>query len=162
MDWYISEGPQRKSAGTSDTTISQPLKANAFYQCSKELTRHRIHERFHFYEISTLLEGGRIAETMKYFCNAIISIMMGLFSTYGFYMIYATNRKATRKELIGECEVKLNYTPINVSKTGSHSVYSPVSDSSYGGSSGGGFSGGGSSGGSSGGGFSGSGGSHGF
>lgn len=127
-------------------------KKSQYLKCAEET----------FYEISTLLEGGRIAETMKYFCNAIISIMMGLFSTYGFYMIYATNRKATRKELIGECEVKLNYTPINVSKTGSHSVYSPVSDSSYGGSSGGGFSGGGSSGGSSGGGFSGSGGSHGF
>lgn len=117
-----------------------------------------------FDEMSTLLEGGRIAEKMKYFCNGIISIMMGLFATFGFYMIYATNRKATRKDLIGECEVKLNYSPINVVKTGSHSVYSPISDdSSYGGSSGGGsFGGGFSGGGSSGGGFSGSGGSHGF
>lgn len=91
-----------------------------------------------FSQMNRLLNGQRIAESMKYICNGILSIMISLFVSYGFFMAISGNKKATQKDLINECVVNLEHTPINVTKTGSHSVYSPVSDSSSsGGSSGG-------------------------
>lgn len=118
-----------------------------YYSCAKET----------FSQMDRLLNGGRIAESMKFYCNAILSIMISLFISYGFYMLISGNKKASKKDLISECDISLEHSPIEVKKTGSHRVYSPVSDSSSsGGSSGGGSFGGG------GGGFSGSGGSHGF
>lgn len=101
-----------------------------YFECAKET----------FTEMNRLLSGGRIAESMKYYCNAILSIMISLFASYGFFMLIAKNKKASQKELINECVVSLEHSSIEVNKTGSHRVYSPVSDSS---SSGGGSSGGG-------------------
>lgn len=104
-----------------------------YYSCAKET----------FSQMDRLLNGGRIAESMKYYCNAILSVMISLFISYGFYMIITGNRKVSKKDLIDECEVSLEHSPIEVAKTGTHRVYSPVSDSSSGGSFGGGSSGGG-------------------
>lgn len=136
-----------------DNVYTYAKKRN-YYKCAEET----------FTEIKDLLEGRKIAEKMKYYCNAIVAIMISLFSTYGIFILYTTvlnNKKASDIELLAETKVTLDYTPINANKTGSHSVYSPVSDG--GSSSGGGFSGGGGGfSGGGGGGFSGSGGSHGF
>ena len=107
-----------------------------------------------FSQMNRLLSGGKIAESMKYYCNAILSVMVSLFASFGFFMIITGNKRASKKELVDECVISLEHSPIEVAKTGSHRVYSPVSDSSS--------SGGSSGGGGGGGGFSGSGGSHGF
>ena len=103
-----------------------------YYGCAKET----------FSQMDRLLNGGRIAESMKYYCNAILSIMISLFVSYGFYILISGNRKASQGDLINECTVSLEHSPIEVAKTGSHRVYSPVSDSSSSGG-GGSFSGGG-------------------
>lgn len=103
-----------------------------YYGCAKET----------FSQMDRLLNGGRIAESMKYYCNAILSIMISLFVSYGFYILISGNRKASQRDLINECTVSLEHSPIEVAKTGSHRVYSPVSDSSSSGG-GGSFSGGG-------------------
>ena len=105
-------------------------KKGRYYECAKES----------FSQMNSLLNGKKIAESMKYICNAFLSVMASLFISYGFFMLCARNEKASNKELINECTVSLEHSPINVTKTGSHRVYSPVSDSS---SSGGGSSGGG-------------------
>lgn len=115
-----------------------------YYKCASEAYK----------QMNQLLSGGKIAETMKHVCNAILSIMLSLFFTYGVFLIIMGNKKATHKEIVGECEVKFKHGSVEVIKKGSHRVYSPRSTSSSGG--------GGSSGHSSGGGFSGSGGSHRF
>ena len=94
--------------------------------------------------MKTLLNGGKIAESMKYICNAIVSIMVSLLVSYGVIKLLTVNKKASKNELIDECEVDLDYTPIQVVQAGTHKEYSPRSDSS---SSGGSFGGGGSSGG---------------
>ena len=91
--------------------------------------------------MNNLLNGEKIAESMKYICNSIIAIMLSLFASYGFYLLISKNKKATNKELINECKTNLEHSDISVAKTGTHSVYSPVSDSSSSGGSG--FSGGG-------------------
>lgn len=104
-----------------------------YYGCAKET----------FMQMNRLLSGGRIAESMKYYCNAILAIMISLFTSYGFFMLISGNNKASKNELIEECAVSLEHSPIEVTKTGTHRVYSPVSDSSSSGGSSGGFSGGG-------------------
>ena len=54
-------------------------------------------------------------------------------------------KKASINDISKNCDISFNINNVHAEKTGSHRVYSPVSDSSSGGSSGGG--GGGSSGG---------------
>ena len=133
--------------GKCDTIMDNAYtyaKRGNYLECAKET----------FFQMNRLLSGGKIAESMKYICNSILSIMISLFASYGFFMLIAGNKKVSQKDLIKECVVSLEHGPIDINKTGTHSTYSPISDSSSGGSSGGG---GGSSGG-----FSGSGGSHGF
>jgi len=115
-----------------DNVYRQASKGN-YFGCAKET----------FTQMSELLSGNKIAEPMKYICNTILSIMISLFVTYGFYLLCSRNEKASKKEILVECGESLEYTPITAVKTGTHSVYSPVSDGgSYGGSSGGGSFGG--------------------
>ncbi len=98
-----------------------------YYECAKEA----------FTQMNTLLNGGKIAESMKYICNAFVAVMLSLLITYGVYIKACKNKKASANELTDECEVSFEHTPIKVALTGEHKVYSPVSSSS-GGSSGGG------------------------
>lgn len=98
-----------------------------YFECAKET----------FIQMNRVLNGEKIAESMKYYCNGIIAVMISLFISYGFYIMISKNRRASNKELIDECKIYLDHTDIEVRKTGSHSVYSPV-ESSSGGSSGGG------------------------
>lgn len=128
-----------------DNVYMYARKGN-YYDCAKET----------FVQMNRVLSGQKIAQKMKYICNAFVAIMIASFSSYGIFMIASKNKRASQKELINECETYLKHSDIDVNRAGTHRVYSPRSE---GGSSGGGFSGGG---GSSGGGFSGSGGSHGF
>ena len=92
-----------------------------------------------FSQMDNLLNGRKIAESMKYICNGILSVMISLFASYGIYIMLTNTKKASQNDIIDECEVFLEHTPIIVEKTGTHRVYSPISDSSSsGGSSGGG------------------------
>ena len=108
-----------------DNVYKYASKGN-YYMCASET----------FSQMNRLLNGQRIAESMKYICNAIVSVMVSLFASYTLFVMISGNKKASQKELIDECEVFLEHGPIDVQKTGSHGVYSPVSDSnSSGGSS---------------------------
>ena len=118
-----------------------------YYECAKEA----------FIEIQTLLEGGRIAEPMRYISNIVISLTVSAFITLFIASRTTRIRVVSDKELLKKCNISFDVSNVTVTKIGEHSVYSPQSD---GGSSGGGSSGGG--GGSSGGGSSGSGGGHSF
>lgn len=117
-----------------DNVYKMATKGN-YFECAKET----------FSQMNKLLSGDKIAEPMKYICNTILSIMISLFVTYGFYLLCSRNEKASQKEILAECEESLSYTPIVAQKTGTHRVYSPESsgDSFGGGSSGGGSFGGG-------------------
>lgn len=96
-------------------------------------------------QMYTILEGGKIAEPMKYVSNALIAIMLALFANFAIFKIATKNKAASSNEQIKECAFSCTHTNPSVVQTGEHRVYSPVSSSSSsGGSSGGG---GGSSGG---------------
>ncbi len=100
-----------------------------YFGCAKET----------FLQMDNLLNGRKIAESMKYISNSILAIMLSLFTSYGIYILLSNNKKASKNDIIEECEVFLEHTPISVEKTGTHREYSPISDSS---SSGGSFGGG--------------------
>lgn len=104
-----------------------------YYECAADV----------FSQVDKLLNGQKIAEPMKYICNSILSIMLSLFVTYGLFILCSRNGKASDKEIVNECDSSLKYSPVVVTKIGTHIVYSPISDSSssdgsFGGSSGGG------------------------
>ena len=110
-----------------DNVYTYARKGN-YYECAVQT----------FSQMNNLLNGEKIAESMKYICNGILSIMISLFLGYGFIMMSSKNKKVSNRELINECKTYLEHSEISVAKTGTHSEYSPVSDSSSGGGSSGG------------------------
>ena len=110
-----------------DNVYTYARKGN-YYECAVKT----------FSQMNNLLNGEKIAESMKYICNGILAIMISLFASYGFIRLVSNNKKVSNKELIDECNIFLEHSEIEVKKTGTHSEYSPVSDSSSGGGSSGG------------------------
>ena len=96
---------------------------NNYYQCASEA----------FNQMYKLLNGQKIAESMKYICNAILSLMLALFASFGLFKHLTSITKTGQKEILKECSVYLEHTPIIINKVGTHKEYSPVSDSSSGG-----------------------------
>lgn len=113
--------------------IYQYATNKEYYKCATEA----------FSQMKTLLEGGKIAEPMKYISNGVIAVMLALLINFGIFKVATTPKAASDSEQIDECEKLFEHTPPEVKSTGTHREYSPVSDSSSGGSSGGGSSGGG-------------------
>ncbi len=103
-------------------------------------------------QIYTVLEGGFIARPMKYICNFLIAVGVGV--VVNFIIVFATSssKRAGEAEIIGATQHSYVANDVKISIIDKKTVYSPPSSSSGGGSGGGG-GGGGSSGG---------GGSHGF
>ncbi|MBR3002630.1 MAG: TPM domain-containing protein [Clostridia bacterium] len=133
--YIFSDGENYKTITSSKAeTITDNIYTYAtkkqYYQCAKEA----------FSQIYILLEGGKIAEPMKYISNGLIAIMLALFVNFVIFRS-VTKAKATGSgELLKECESYFEHTPPEVTETGEHRVYSPIESSSGGG---GGFSGGG-------------------
>ena len=116
-----------------------------------------------FTEMKTILDGGKIAEPMRYASNIVLSLVIGFLLTFAFVASSMTIKRSSKSKKIETLGKAVTIAGVNVICTGQHSVYSPVSDSGSGsgfsGGGGGGFSGGGGGGG---GGFSGGGGGHSF
>ena len=127
--------------------IYRYASSEEYYECASEA----------FKEIGILLNGGKILEPMRYISNAVISITIAAFVTFIIAIINSRVKKAKDSDVLSFSKSSFSNSDFYARKTGTHMVYSPVSDSSS--SSGGG---GGSSGGGGGGGSSGGGGGHGF
>lgn len=106
-------------------------------------------------QVLTLLEGGRIAEPMRYTCSALLAIILALIINYFIVMFYSRSRKESANAIISGIYANANVVnpnPVFIRQT---RHYSPPSSSSGGSSGGGGsFGGGGGGGGHSGGGHS--------
>lgn len=98
-----------------------------------------------FDQMNTLLDGGKILEPMRHISNIVVSIVLAFFINFFIVAKSTKIKKADESDIIKNCDVSVEANNITGKKTGTHRVYSPVSESSGGGSSGGG--GGGSSGG---------------
>ena len=116
--------------------IYKMASAGDYYGCASEA----------YTEMYTLLAGGKIMEPMRHISNGVLAIVISFLNTFLIVLSSSRIKKANNSEIIKNCDVAFNANNIVGTKTGTHRVYSPVSESS-GGSSGGGGGGGGSSGG---------------
>ena len=104
-----------------------------------------------FNQIYTILDGGKIAEPMRYTSNIFIAITLAFFFSFLYILGKSRIKKASDRSIVNNCEIDFKIGETSVIKTGQHRVYSPQSSGGSGGGGGGG--GGGSSGGGGGHGF---------
>ena len=122
-----------------------------YYECAQEA----------FVEMKTILDGGKIAEPMRYASNVVISLVIGFLLTFFFVAASMRIKRSSNSKKVDSFGRHVAIANISVVASGTHRVYSPISDDSgfsSGGGGGGGFSGGGGGGG----GASGGGGGHSF
>ena len=96
-------------------------------------------------QIYTILEGGKIAEPMRYTSNIFIALTLAFFFSFLYILNKSKMTKASTKSIVDNCDITFEIGETSAIKTGQHSVYSPASSGGSGGGGGGG--GGGSSGG---------------
>lgn len=111
-----------------------------YYECASKA----------FSQIYTLLDGGRIAQPMKYISNAFIALILALIINYIIVSCTVRKKKTSEKELMSKIFTQCNISDEWCQFTHQTRVYDPPSTSSS--SGGGGGGGGGSSGGGGGGG----------
>lgn len=103
-----------------------------YYACASEA----------FDQIYTLLEGGRIAQPMKYISNAFLAVILALLINYFLVMMLSRSRKATTSQLISGIYSNVEIKNARANFVNQTKVYSPQSSGSSGKGGGGGRSGG--------------------
>ncbi len=143
-DGEIHKTVNNHYATSISDNVYRYASAKKYYACAQEV----------FSEITTLLQGAKIAQPMKYICNGLLAVILALLTNYFLSRILSRTSKPGREALMASLTTRCNITNSVVQFTGQTKVYDPPSSSSSGG--GGGHSGGG------GGGHSGGGGGHRF
>ena len=140
-DGAIYRTVSKAYANTITDNVYRSASRGDYYACASEA----------FSQITTLLDGGRISQPMKYTTNALLALILSLLINYGFVKWTARSIRPTTAQLLGAITVgftagsrQLQHIRTTRRFTGS--------SSGGGGGGGGGFSGGGGGGGSSGGG----------
>ncbi|MCR5331504.1 MAG: TPM domain-containing protein [Lachnospiraceae bacterium] len=122
-------------ANTITDNVYRYASDGDYYTCSSEV----------FSQILTLLEGGRISQPMRYICNALLALALGILICYFIANGTSQAKKTTDTEMLMYAVKKFNYTPPVLTYTHTEKKYHPRSSGGGGGGSGGG--GGGSHGG---------------
>lgn len=104
-----------------------------------------------FTEIQALLEGQRIAQPMKYICNAFLAVIFSLLLTLGLARLMSRSTAPRHSDLLQAASHRFWLGNPQATYTHTTKVYDPPSSDSGGSSSGGGGGGGGGSSGSGGG-----------
>lgn len=128
---------------TVTTSYANTITDNAYSYASSGDYLHCATKSYE--QIYSLLEGKRIAQPMKYICNALLSIAVALLINYFLVMMLSRSRKASAAELINASLHKTDINDARANFVNQTKRYSPQSSSSSGARSGGGFSGGGGS-----------------
>lgn len=129
----------KSRAETITDNIYTMASAGDYYSCAAEA----------YAQMQTILEGGKIAQPMKYISNALLALILALLIFFFIVKRTASVRKASFNEMMKSADIHVETAVPAVRFTGQSKHYSPQKTDSGGG---GGFSGGG------GGGFSGGGG----
>lgn len=137
---YITTG----KANTIADNVYRYASDGDYFGCAKSV----------FQQAYTVLDGGRIAEPMKYASNAVLAVMLGMLLCFWFVILNSRIHKASAAEMLQGAASNVDIRVLKGRLTHTTKTYDPPSSSS-GGSSGGGGGGGG-------GGFSGGGGGHSF
>lgn len=122
-----------KAYSITDNTYKYATRGE-YYNCAS----------FTYKQIATILEGGKIAEPMRYTSNIFIALSLAFFISFLYVLSKSKISKASVSSIVKDCDINYEIGETSVYKTGTHRVYSPQSS---GGSGGGGGGGGGSSGG---------------
>lgn len=128
---YIITGSK---ANSITDNVYRYASRGEYYECADEAFR----------EMYIVLDGGKIAEPMRYTSNIFIALTLALFFGFIFVMVKSKIKKATYQEIVKNCDITFEVGETSAVKVGQHKVYSPVSSSSGGSSGGGGGGGGGS------------------
>ena len=96
-----------------------------------------------FRQMSTLLDGGSISQPMKYICNALLSLIIGLIITYIIVRIVSRPKYAKYRDIKNAMYCQTNIYNTHTHFVGQTRVYDPPSSSGGGRSGGGGGGGGG-------------------
>ena len=143
--WIFSDGAIYRTitkayANTITDNVYRYATRGDYYGCAAEV----------FDEMLVLLEGGRIAQPMKYICNAFIALILGLLSNFIYLLIQRSRPKTNSSDAVAAMTSAVGVSVIARDLVKSHR--SRHVESSGGGGGGGGSGGGGGGGGSSGGG----------
>lgn len=148
---FVIDMSNRKIYIFSDGSNYDVITSSKAYSITDNSYRYASDEDYYscaelsFQQMLSLLEGGKIVEPMRYTSNIFIALTLSFFIGFLYVLSKSRIKKASIHDISKNCDITFNINNVHADKTGSHRVYSPVSDSSSGGSSGGG--GGGSSGG---------------
>ena len=122
-----------KAYSITDNTYTYATNKE-YYRCAS----------YSFKQINTILDGGKIAEPMRYTSNIFIALALAFFFSFLYILSKSRMNKAGVRAIVDNCDIEFEIGETSATKTGQHRVYSPQSS---GGSGGGGGGGGGSSGG---------------
>lgn len=107
-----------------------------------------------YQQIYTLLEGGRIAQPMKYISNALLALILAFLIHFGIVILVSGAHRTSKQSILRSAKTSFHNTAPNIIFQHETSRYDPVESSSSGGSSGGGSRSSGGGGGGGGGGHS--------
>ncbi len=129
-------------SNTISDNIFQYAARGDYYSCASSC----------FSQLLTLLEGGRIAQPMRYITAALLALILGLTINFLLLLLVTRPKKADSQDIIDAAKVDFILRNPGTQLDHSTRTYSPRSSGSSGGGSrsgggGGGFSGGGGSGG---------------
>ena len=138
---YICNGGEYRNSITN--AYSRTLNDNVYryasdgdyYACASNVFR----------QIYTILQGGRIAQPMRYICAFLLALILALTANYMLVLLFTGTSKATERDIIDAAKVDFMFRNPTAVNDHTERVYSPVrhSGGSRGGGGGGGFSGGG-------------------
>lgn len=143
--YLVSEGSARKTISNSraytitDNTYTYATDGD-YYSCTSKTLE----------QVNILMQGGRIAQPMRYICSALLALILALLINYFIVMFLSRSRKADVNKVLEGTYTSVNLSDASAVFRNQTRTYSP--QSSGGGHSGGG--GGGGGGGHSGGGHS--------
>ena len=152
--WIYCDGKIYRSidkaySNTITDNVYRYASRGEYYQCAKKV----------FEQALTLLQGGRIAQPMKYISNALIACVLALLINFIFLTYQRNNDETIIARSVPALTTTVGAYILSKRVTSRNKTRHVQYSSSSGGSSGGGFSGGGGGGG---GGSSGGGGGHSF
>lgn len=96
-----------------------------------------------FKQMTSVLEGKRIAQPMKYICNALFAVAIALLVNYFIVMGVSRSKKPSTKQLVNSTYSKVEIYNARANFTNQTKRYSPQSSGGGGGHGGGGGGGGG-------------------
>lgn len=147
---FIIDMSNRKIYIFSDGANYRTVTESKAYSITDNTYRYATDKEYYncasysFKQIYTILDGGKIAEPMRYTSNIFIALTLSFFFSFLYILGKSRIAKASDRSIVDNCDIDFKIGETSAYKTGQHRVYSPQSSGSSGGGGGGG---GGSSGG---------------